>query len=216
MKLKSFIKRLFGGEVIEKFVSPINGEIFVIRELSGRLMMRVGGISQSGGMVENIWREALKAESLKLKAESCLVLGLGAGTVANILIEKWPGIKITGVEIDPKVIEIGKKYFNLSMIPKLKININGAIEAVEKMPGQKFDLILVDLYIGQEYPEPAENSVFLKNLIKILNKGGMIIFNRLNFGSHKSRTAKFTDKLKKTFSLVSLIKTEFNLFLLVE
>lgn len=238
MSLKSLLKRLFGGEVIEKFNSLINGEILVVRELSGRTAVRVGGISQSGGMVEDIWEKALKEiRNLKLEIKNCLVLGLGCGTVAELLAEEWPRIKITGVEIDKKMIEVGRKYFNLDKTPNLKILIKDAISIVQgsrplgfarlQEPGtvgqarrsgrakfkiQNFDLILVDLYLDQEFPRKAESEEFLNNLKEILAKDGLIIFNRLNFGKHRKRTEEFLTNIKRFFPKVWFQKTEFNLF----
>ena len=218
MNLKSFLKRLFGGEVIEKIHSPFNGEILVVKELSGRTIMRVGGITQSGGMVEDIWRVALaKVQSSKFKVQSCLVLGLGCGTVVKLLTEKWPGIKITGIEIDPEVIKIGKKYFGLEEILGLKVIVGDAIKAVSSQSSvvrqKKFDLILIDMYQGQEIPKETEDGEFLNGLKKLLNKDGLIIFNRLYFGKHKKETKDFTEKLNGMFSEVSTHRTEFNLFI---
>jgi len=254
MKLKSFLKRIFGGEVIERIRSPINGEILVVKELSGKIVMRVGGIAQSGGIVEKLWREVIdgschaffpsrrprlsvtinqvsRTETAGARCppirrtnachpSSVLILGLGAGTVAKILVEKWPGIKITGVEIDPEVIKIGKKHFALDKTPNLKIMVGDGIKAVSHqlsvISHQKYDLILVDMYHGQEFPKEAESEEFLDGLKKILGKNGLIIFNRLNFGKHKKDTEEFLEKLKKFFPKVSLQKTEFNLFIKIK
>ncbi|OQA93103.1 MAG: spermidine synthase [Microgenomates group bacterium ADurb.Bin219] len=218
MKLKSFFKRLFNKDILEKFNSPFNGEILVVKELSGKTVMRVGGISQSGGLVEKIWKSVLfQVHTSKRKVQNCLILGFGAGTVAKILEEKWPGIKITGIEIDQVVIKIGKKYFGLDKIGKLKIIVGDAIQKITNcqlpVANHFFDLILIDLYRGQEFPKEAESKKFLNGLKKILSKDGLIIFNRLNFGNHKTRTAGFIQKLKKTFPKVAAKNTEFNLFI---
>ena len=76
----------------------------------------------------------------------------------------------------------------------------------------KFDLILVDLYLGQNFPVRAENERFLKNLKKILTKDGFIVFNRLDFGKHRKNTAVFFEKIKSQFQKVKTIKAGFNLF----
>jgi len=218
MNIKSFLKRLFGGEVIEKIQSPINGEILVVKELSGKTVMRVGGIVQSGGMVEKIWREVLaKVQGYRgAKVQSVLVLGLGAGTVAKLLTGKWPGIKTIGIEIDPEVIKIGRKYFGLEEILRLKVIVGDAIKKVTShqslVTSHQFDLVLVDLYKGQEFPKEAESEEFISGLKKILNKDGLIIFNRLYFGKHKKETEEFVEKLKGFFPKVSIQKIEFNFF----
>lgn len=218
MKLKSFLERLFGGQVIEKIKSPINGEILVLEGLKGKRFIRVGGITQSGGIVQGIWKRTLsvlKAQDLRLK--TALILGLGGGTAAEILVEKWPGVKITGIEIDPKIIGVGKKYFNLDKIPNLKIIVGDAIKTITNQPStinnRKYNLILVDLYQGQRFPKEAESEEFLNGLKRILAKDGLIVFNRLNFGKHKKETSNFLEKLKEFFPKVFFQKTESNLFI---
>jgi len=218
MKLKSFLKRLFNKDILEKFQSSFNGEILVVKELSGKIVMRVGGISQSGGLVEKIWRQSLSnIQYLISDINSVLILGLGCGTVAELINEKWPKAQMTGIEIDPAVVKIGKKYFGLDKIGELKIIIGDAIQKITNpqlpVTNHPFDLILIDLYRGQEFPKEAESEQFLNGLKKILNKDGLIIFNRLNFGNHKTRTAGFMEKLKKTFPKVAVKNTEFNLFI---
>lgn len=218
MKLKSFFKRLFGGEVIERIQSPINGEISIVKELLGKTVVRVGGIAQSGGIVEKIWQKILSNIKYPISnINSVLVLGLGCGTVAEIINQKWPEAAIAGIEIDPEVIKIGRKYFELDKIKNLSIINEDAVwwiaSKLSLISKNKYDLILVDLYRGQEFPKEAESEEFIDGLEKLLNKDGLIIFNRLNFGNHKARTAKFLRDLEKYFPKVSLQKTEFNLFI---
>lgn len=217
MNLKSLFKKIFlGGELIEEIDSPINGKIQVFEQLSGKKFVRVGGITQSGGILEKIWRQVLSSPHCSLfNIHNSLILGLGCGTVAELLIQKWPGIKITGVEIDPEMIKIGKKYFNLAKIQNLNILITDAIKEIEncKLKIENFNLILVDLYLGQNFPGQAESDRFLNSLKKISAKNGLIVFNRLNFGEHKEKTQDFTEKLKNFFPEVRQVKVNFNLFL---
>lgn len=131
--------------------------------------MWVGGYEQSGPLVEEVWKKALKA--LDFTPKNILILGLGCGSAAKVISKKFPTAKITGVEIDPVMIKIGKKYFGLGKIPNLKITCADALNFVKKTK-QKFDLILVDVYVGgkQIYPD------YLKLHKK---KNGAILINKL-------------------------------------
>lgn len=219
-KLISLFKKLFlGGEVVEKVPSPINGEILVVEELSGKKIMRVGGIVQSGGMVEKIWQKSLSNLQYPVSnIKSILILGLGCGTVAEIINQKWPKAQITGLEIDKEVLKIGKKYFNLGKISNLSIVNEDALWWITSkfalMNKQKYDLILVDLYKGHDFLQEAESDEFLEGLKKLLDKKGNIIFNRLNFSNHKIKTAKFLEKLKEFSLKITTYKTKFNLFII--
>ena len=45
------------------------------------------------------------------------VIGSGAGTTARIVHKFYGSILIQGVEIDPKVVEVGKTFFNMDLPP---------------------------------------------------------------------------------------------------
>jgi spermidine synthase len=62
-----------------------------------------------------------------------LILGVGGGSVIKTLVDeiKFKG-SITGVEIDPEIINIANTYFKLDEIKNLTIVIDDAFEFVLK------------------------------------------------------------------------------------
>jgi len=216
MKLKSFFKRLIlTEEKIVQVFSPINGEILVYEDLFGKYSMRIGGVSQSGGLVVDIWKKAIEEiRNLKLEIRNCLILGLGCGNSAGLVSQKWPSAKITGVEIDPVVMEVGEKYFGLRSIKNLTIVIGDAlIPTSYKLIPTNFDLVLIDLYLGQNFPKQAESEKFISDLKDILNKEGIVVFNRFNWGQYRNQARDFEQKLKHHFAKVWSKKTVSNLLL---
>lgn len=226
MKLKSFLRKFFlVGEVLEKVYSPINGEILVVEDLFGRKQMKIGKVDQSGGLVEGLWRKISNSKFLissenekqallisnKFQNPKILILGLGCGTAAKILARKYSQAQIVGMEIDPKIVEIGKKYFGLGEIPNLKIRIADATGFVSR---NRFDLIIVDLYVGQEFPKEAESDDFLDGLKGLLTRNGLVIFNRLNFNrKHQLAAVQFKQKLTKHFSYLRTREIAYNLLI---
>ena len=228
MTLKSFLYKFFlGGKVIDKINSPINGEIKIIEDFFSRKEMVVDGICQSGGLVERLWKVALSivqssipkgfSEGGKFKVQSCLILGLGCGDAARLINEVWPKAQITGVEVDQKVVEIGKKYFGLGEVLNLEIFVADAIKFVDtkyKIPNTRYNLILVDLYLGKDYPKEAESKEFLNGLKNVLNKDGLVIINRLYYtSSFKKDAESFLKKVKEIFSNVETKKAVTNLLI---
>lgn len=208
--MKAF-SNFFKGKVLEETNSPFNGKIQVI-EFLGRRKITTNGLIQSGGVLKDIWKKGLKAKSLKLKAKNILILGLGGGTVAKLVSKKWPKAKIVGVEIDPAMIKFGKKYFDLGKIVKLKIINTDAISWVKKnATKQKFDLVLIDLYKGEEMPKKIAEKKFLESLKKTVRKNGVIIFNCLFYREHKEKAKKFIKKLGAHFDQISLTRVLSNL-----
>lgn len=213
----SFLKKIInGGEVLETINSPINGKIEVFRELSGGISLRCGGVVQSGGLVGKLWEKGVK-EISKFKGngqvKKCLILGLGAGTLVKLLSEEFPECKITGIEIDPLMIKAGEKHFDLKS-RDLKIINSDAFEALKEMK-EKYDLVVVDLYNGQEFPEKAEEESFFRELLGVLDKCGIVVFNSLNYNpGHKERTYAFGEKVKKSFKRIKEASVVTNLLIL--
>ena len=84
--------------------------------------------------------------------ESILVLGVAGGSVIKTLVDeiKFKG-KITGVEIDPAIIEVANTYFQLNQISNLSIVIDDAFEFVLKTK-ETYDLIIIDIFQDTEMP----------------------------------------------------------------
>lgn len=157
----------------------------------------VGGLTQSGGILPRLWEKTLRQiPKPKSQILNILVLGLGGGTVAEVVSKKWPEAKIVGVEIDPVMIDIGKKYFSLDNIKNLEIIIADAITYVNN---QLFDLIIVDLYKGYKVEKRIKNTAFLQKLGQILAKNGVVIFNVISSQNNDFEAKNFLDKLHLIF-----------------
>ncbi len=191
------IKQYFSPQVIKKFDSKINKEVELV-QFGGRPRLDMGGLTQSGWIIESIWNSAFKKLLPKgFIPRSVLILGFGAGSAAKLIHRKWPEASITGVEIDPTVIKIAKEHFQIGKIPKLDIINADAVEFVSQLKKQNYDLTLVDCYLGDQVPKSLEDPKFFLNLKK---HSQHILINRLFWGEFKQTTLKFLDQLDKYFS----------------
>lgn len=132
MKLNNILQKFLRGyAVLEEVGSAINGKIEVREDWFGRSDLVVGGISQSGETVEKIWSAGLgEIRNWELGISDCLILGLGAGSAAKLINKNWPRARITGIEIDPEMIRLGKKYFGLGEITNLSIIVGDAFSLI--------------------------------------------------------------------------------------
>lgn len=222
MKIADFLS---GTKILQEVESPINGKISVVKSLAFGVHIQVGGLTQSGGIIKNVWKKALKEvrnqkspKQRKLatgqaKVKTCLVLGLGGGSIVEIVKKYYPEAEITGVDLDPIMVGLGEKYLGLKK-KDLRIVIDDAYGYVSQKPklkSQKFELILVDLYIGDEFPKKFESEDFIQKLKRAIAHKGIIVFNRLYFGEKRSEAMKFKDKLEKIFDKVDVVYPEANI-----
>lgn len=204
---------MFGTKILEERESKFNGHLKVSRSLGFGTYIQAEGLTQSGGIVETIWRSTIrKVKGKRLKVKNCLILGLGGGTVAKLVRKNWPEAKITGVDIDPVMIELGKKYLKLNDY-KVKIIVGDVanLPNLPQFPNQKFDLIFVDLYNGEEFPEKFETENYIQLMRTVLSSRGITVFNRTYYGDKRPKAVKFGNKLKNVFAKVEWYYPEANL-----
>jgi hypothetical protein len=204
---------LFGPKILEEVDSKFSGKIRVISGF-GYKYIATGILTQSGGLVRDVWEPVIKTLNSQFSTlNSCLILGLAGGTIASMVAKSWHGIKITGVEIDPVMIRLGKKYLDLDKIPNLKIIVADAQQYVLDLD-LRLDLILVDMYIGDQLPAFIYSPKFLKRL-RLLSPH--VIFNHLFYDDHKRQKAgELVEKLKQIFPSVTLMRKLTNLLIICD
>jgi spermidine synthase len=196
---------MFGIRVIKKVNSKFNGELILYKDWLSGYFIKAGGLTQSGGIVTKIWTQVLKKISKK-SFKSVLILGLGAGSAVPAINNNWPDAAVTGVDIDPEIVSLGKDYFALKS-KNTKIVISDAGKFLQTQKNEiKYDLVIVDLYQGSNYPSEFEGEKFLITVKSVLKTDGNVIINRLLNNKQKNKLNNFETKLKKVFRLVSSYK----------
>ena len=197
---------MIGTRILEERNSKHNGHLRVLKTWGLGTYIQAEGLTQSGGIVESIWKSTINKIKDK-DVESCLILGYGGGTVAKLVRKNWPKAKIIGVDIDTVIVELGRKYLGLGK--DIKVEISDAKNFVSSLNPirDRYDLVIVDLYNGDKYPKKFESETFLKRI----RKNKLVIFNRLYYGSKKTEADKFGEKLEKFFSKVEKYRPEANI-----
>lgn len=211
---------MLGAKLLEEVQSPLNG-LIQVKSIFGQPRILVNGMIQSGGLTEAIWKKGVKKISNLqpvrrqggLLISNVLILGLGGGTAVQLINKYFPQAKITGVEIDPIMIKLGKKYFALDKITNLKIINTNALDFAKNyaLHPTPYTLILVDLYLGNQFPVKAESKPFLMGLKKLVVQDGVIVINRLFEKKDKNQVKRFIKKLDNYFARIELIRAWSNL-----
>ena len=133
---------------VETIRSEKNGDITIQRML-GAVRIMVGGCFQSGPYIDELFRLMTSRVPKKQRVDHVLLLGLGGGGALREIHARFPKAHITAVEYDPVMVDLAKTVY---LKPKDWVNVDVIVDdariAIKKFD-KKFDLIIVDLFIGQ-------------------------------------------------------------------
>lgn len=190
LKLLKYLYSFFNEEIIENAQSAINPCI-EITYVNGKLVLNTKNSNYSYGSLHRVFQSVFKKINIQdREIKDVLILGFGAGSVASILINEC-GIKcrISAVELDQKIIDLAEVHFKISEYKELKIFQEDAADFLLKN-NNKYDLVVVDVYIDNDVPAHCETSDFVKGLGRALNKDGLVVFNKLVYNKEVEELAK--------------------------
>ena len=103
------------------------------------------------------------------------IVGLAAGTTARQALIVYPNCVIDGFEIDPKIIDVGQAYFEMSH-PQLNIlNLDGRLGLTQS--DGKYDIISVDAYRAPYIPWHLTTIEFFNLTYEQLSDDGVLVIN---------------------------------------
>jgi spermidine synthase len=199
-KLLSYVS----GQVVETRPSTVSGELEVWYQ-SGKYVLHAPDANYSYDTLHRVFQKAFKRYEIKKRnPKNVLVLGFGAGSVASILCDELKlSPHITGVELDPEVIALAKKYFDLDRFSKLSVHLGDAAEFVQHEKAL-YDLIVSDVFVDKHIPEKLIRENYIENLIRLTAIGELGMMNVI--AETKSQSAHL--KLIRSWFVNRGIKTE--------
>lgn len=105
-----------------------------------------------------------------------LMIGMGGGSTSWYIHDSIPTAKITAVELDPEIIKLSEKYYDLREAPRFKISaLDGRVHILRNR--QKQDVIFIDAYRGSFVPFHLMTQEFFALAKKRLKPGGVVAQN---------------------------------------
>lgn len=157
------------------FDSPISKNLKV-KMIDGKKVLNTQNTNYSYGMLQEVLELGL--ESIPLDGvNSVLLLGMGVGCVIESLRVKFNNHSpVTAVELDPVVIKLAQKKFNIEAFHDLEVIEDDANVYISKT-NKLFDLIIIDVFVDLIVPETFYQAQFWNELDKRLNLNGFALFN---------------------------------------
>jgi spermidine synthase len=141
-------------------------------------------------------RNMLVALAFCPQAKTCLVLGLGGGSIPRMLLKARPQIEVDVVEIDPAVVELAARYFDIRALPRLTIHLEDAANFIKRC-ASRYGVVVVDTYLGEQFPDQCATREFIRDARKCLLDDGVLAVNWLGGDAQKRQ-----DLLNKLESIV--------------
>jgi spermidine synthase len=126
-------------------------------------------------LVGGVWDYFSLLPSLRPKAEDAAIIGLAAGTISRSYASLFPEIKVTGIELDPDIIEVGEKYFDLDQ-PSLSIRVFDG-RTFLAISEKEYGLIMIDAYQQPYIPFHLTTKEFFELVKKRLKTEGIVAMN---------------------------------------
>jgi len=178
---------------------------------NGQLVLDSKNTNYSFGSLQRILRKGLKYIGFdRIRSfQSILILGVAGGSVIETLVNevKFKG-QITGVEIDPEILQIAQEYFNIGRYSNLQLITDDAFEFVLKTK-ENYNLIIIDIFQDTKMPNFLFQDFFIQRINSLLHPDGFILFNTMVISDKdRTRNLDYRNKFTENYSLRMYPKVE--------
>lgn len=134
------------------------------------------------------------------------IIGLAGGTAAQRIFDIYgPQTRIDGVELDPKIVEVSRSFFNMNQ-PNLNVIVQDGryfLRTTEKT----YDMIGVDAYFQPYIPFQLTTKEFFQESFDRLNANGTFIVNAGRTSTDYRLVEVISQTMRAVFPNVYLIDT---------
>lgn len=134
------------------------------------------------------------------------IIGLAGGTAAQRIFDIYgPQTRIDGVELDPKIVEVSRQFFNMNQ-PNLNVIVQDGryyLRTTEK----RYDMIGVDAYFQPYIPFQLTTKEFFQESYDRLNENGTFVVNAGRTSSDYRLVEVISQTMRAVFPNVYLIDT---------
>lgn len=151
----------------------INGVMSSHIDLADPLFLDFEYMRWMAALIESRWPPSAGTRP-KLRG---LHLGGGACSMARYFHAAYPDARQVVVELDGKLAEYVRGWFDLPKAPLLRIRVGEAREVTETLTPDTRDFIIRDVFAGAFTPRPLTTAEFTQHVRRVLAPGGLYVVN---------------------------------------
>jgi spermidine synthase len=161
-------------QVLEQGIEPHNERyLHLDSTIEGGMRMRDSGIILN---YQQFWQLPQVKPGFEMKR--ALFVGAGAFGMPERMSMQYPQAKIEVAEIDPNVIETGRKFFKLDQFPQVQAHAGDARRFLKQSTDAKYDFIFGDAYNGiRQIPVHLASKEFFQLVHDRLSPQGIFVMN---------------------------------------
>jgi len=124
------------------------------------------------------------------------IIGLAGGTIARQYSIVYPGAKIDGVEIDPAIVAVGRRYFGMTE-PNLRVTTADG-RTFMRVTKHTYDVVAIDAFQQPYIPFQLTTKEFFQEIQSHMGPDGVLCLNT----GHTATDFRLVQAFVNTLSLV--------------
>jgi spermidine synthase len=152
----------------------INGVMSSHIDLADPLFLDFEYMRWMAALIESRWPQSGASSGPKVRG---LHLGGGACSLARYFHAAYPDARQVVVELDGKLAEYVRGWFDLPKAPLLRLRVGEARDVTETLTADTRDFIIRDVFAGAVTPRPLTTAEFTRHVKRVLAPGGVYVVN---------------------------------------
>ena len=131
------------------------------------------------------------------------IVGLAAGTAARQATAVYNALPIDGFEIDPRIVDVGRKYFGMDL-PNLEVHVEDGRLGLERSP-HLYDIIAVDAYRPPYIPPHMTTREFFQICASHLTEKGVLTINAASVPGDRRLIDGLATTMRSVFPSIHIV-----------
>ncbi len=126
------------------------------------------------------------------------IIGLAAGTIAHQFTRVYGPVPIDGVEIDPAIVDVGRRYFGMNE-PNLHVYEQDGRTFIETTSA-RYDLVAIDAFQQPYIPFQLTTREFFQKIHEHLSASGVVVLNTAHTNNDFRLVQAFINTMSQVFA----------------